>query len=200
MKLRLLNGAHTFIALFGQLADATYVHDVVAREDARRFLELFWDLTEETLRAEFDFRDYRSALSRRFLNAALLHLTSQIVTDTSQKLPQRILAPLIELKAAGRETRPHSFVVALWMHFLSGVSVSGRAIEIDDPLHDTLCCAALTDDIDHIFNIDSIFPPEFASSPDLRTEVKALQTEIAGNGLDAALVQLLQATGRGREA
>src|SRR3546814_9353272 len=38
-KLRLLNGAHSGIAYLGGLAGIDYVHEVVAIEDGRRFVE-----------------------------------------------------------------------------------------------------------------------------------------------------------------
>src|SRR3546814_16466254 len=42
-KLRLLNGAHSGIAYLGGLAGIDYVHEVVATEAGRRFVEALWD-------------------------------------------------------------------------------------------------------------------------------------------------------------
>ncbi|MEM9590102.1 MAG: mannitol dehydrogenase family protein [Pseudomonadota bacterium] len=200
MKLRLLNGAHTFMALFGQLTDTTYVHEVAARGDVGRFLSVLWASAEATLAAEFDYREYQRALRKRFLNSALQHRTSQIAADTSQKMPQRILAPLFELKEAGHSTRPHSFVVALWMHFLRGESESSRRIKLDDPLRERLGNAAFGDDIGQILSVGGVFPPEMATDSDVHREVDALRTEIASVGVAPALAQHIEAANKGEAA
>src|SRR3546814_471388 len=95
-KLRLLNGAHSGIAYLGGLAGIDYVHEVVATEDGRRFVEALWDEAEATLSPPpgLDVAAYRRDLMARFANPALMHRTRQIAMDGSQKLPQRLLATL----------------------------------------------------------------------------------------------------------
>lgn len=128
MKLRLLNGAHTFIALFGQLTGRTFVNEVMRSEDAVSFLEMYWQTTFQTLRVEDDLNGYVGKLTERFKNESLLHKTSQIVSDTSQKIPQRIIEPLIVLNETGGETRLHSAIFAIWVEYLR------TAETVDDPL------------------------------------------------------------------
>src|SRR3546814_16624762 len=72
-KLRLLNGAHSGIAYLGGLAGIDYVHEVVATEDGRRFVEALWDEAEATLSPPpgLDVAAYRRDLMETFANPSL---------------------------------------------------------------------------------------------------------------------------------
>ena len=104
-KLRLLNGAHSAIAYLGGLAGIEFVYQFVALPAGRRFVEALWDELAPTLSPppELDLAAYRAALLARFSNAALGHRTRQIAMDGSQKLPQRLLAPIAERLARGEQ-------------------------------------------------------------------------------------------------
>jgi fructuronate reductase len=102
-KLRLLNGAHSGIAYLGGLAGLAHVHEVLERPEARAFVEQIWDEAQATLSPppELDIAAYRRALMARFDNPTLMHRTHQIAMDGSQKLPQRLLAPIVARRAQG---------------------------------------------------------------------------------------------------
>jgi fructuronate reductase len=51
---------------------------------------------------ELDIAAYRKALMARFDNSTLMHRTHQIAMDGSQKLPQRLLAPIMARLAVGQ--------------------------------------------------------------------------------------------------
>lgn len=142
-KLRLLNGAHSGIAYLGGLAGIEHVHEVLALPDARLFVEALWDEAEATLSppAELDVAAYRRALMARFDNPTLRHRTRQIAMDGSQKLPQRLLAPIAERLAAGQEIAALALAVAAWIRWQAGQDDAGRAHAVDDPLAEPIAAA-----------------------------------------------------------
>ena len=105
MKLRLLNGAHTSLAVLGLAKGLTTVAEAVADPELRAFIQGLW--TEEMiptlqpLPESVDLKAYCAALLERFENPAMEHHLAQIATDMAQKLEVRIKAPLAERKAAG---------------------------------------------------------------------------------------------------
>lgn len=140
MKLRMLNGSHSFLAYLGYLAGFAHVSDCMQddafREAARR---LMLDEQAPTLRiTDVDLTAYADSLIDRFANPALQHRTWQIAMDGSQKLPQRMLEgvrvhlqrksawPLLALGIAG------------WMRYVSGVDDAGNVIDVRDPLSEKI--------------------------------------------------------------
>jgi fructuronate reductase len=135
-KLRLLNGAHSAIAYLGGLAGIDHVYRFVALPAGRRFVTALWDELAPTLSPppELDLESYRAALLARFSNAALGHRTRQIAMDGSQKLPQRLLAPIAERLARGERIDALALAVAAWLRWQGGRTDAGEAFEVDDPL------------------------------------------------------------------
>ncbi|MCJ2184319.1 mannitol dehydrogenase family protein [Novosphingobium sp. 1949] len=134
-KLRLLNGAHSAIAYLGGLAGDAFVHDFVASPTGRRYLDRLWDelVPTLTLPEGFDPGTYRAQLMARFANSALQHRTTQIAMDGSQKLPQRLLAPLAERARCGADFVACALAVAGWVRWQAGRSDAGEDFAIDDP-------------------------------------------------------------------
>lgn len=135
-KLRLLNGAHSAIAYLGALAGLAFVHEVVAVPAYRRFVAMLWDEAQATLTPPPGLvpADYRAALMARFDNPALQHRTRQIAVDGSQKLPQRLLAPLAWRAARGLPSPAIALAVAGWMRWQAGVTDAGERVTVDDPI------------------------------------------------------------------
>ena len=181
-KLRLLNGAHSGIAYLGGLAGVEFVHQFVALPAGKAFVEALWNEAEETLSppAGLDIPAYRSALMQRFANSALNHRTRQIAMDGSQKLPQRLLAPIMARLDAGKRVDVLALAVAAWMRWQEGVDDSGAAYVVDDPLAPrTAGSANLTAGgaVAGLLAIDAIFPPALAEHEGFRkTLVGALST------------------------
>lgn len=171
-KLRLLNGAHSAIAYLGGMAGLDFVHQAAAREDMAHFIHALWDEAESTLSppAGLDIAAYRDALWRRFRNSALQHRTRQIAMDGSQKIPQRLLAPIAALQARGKEAPALTLAVAGWIRWLGGTDDLGQAHAIEDPMAPQLA-EALADArtgeerVAAVLAIESIFPPALASGP-----------------------------------
>jgi fructuronate reductase len=142
-KLRLLNGAHSSIAYLGGLAGYDFVHQVVAVPAFRAFVERLWDEAETTLNPPpgLDIADYRRELMARFDNPSLQHRTRQIAMDGSQKLPQRLLAPITARLAQGRCIEALALGVAGWIRWQEGATEAGQSYAIDDPLAEVLADA-----------------------------------------------------------
>jgi len=144
MKLRLLNGAHSAIAYLSVPAGIETVADAMALPGMRGFLRALWAESGATLDLPggYDLDGYVTALERRFENRALRHRTQQIAMDGSQKLPQRLLAPIRERLADGRPIAALATAVAAWMRHVRGPAEGGAAIALDDPLAGELRRAA----------------------------------------------------------
>jgi len=136
MKLRMLNGSHSFLAWLGYLAGYQHISDCMAdphfKAAARQLM-----LTEQapTLKiAGVDLHGYADSLIERFSNPALQHRTWQIAMDGSQKLPQRMLEGI---RWHLREDRPWPLLalgIAGWMRYVSGIDERGEPIDVRDPL------------------------------------------------------------------
>ncbi len=134
MKLRMLNGAHSTIAAIGLLADLATVADTVANPHVRLFLEKYWGQVQVTLSLRKSAADaYAEKLMARFSNSALPHRTAQIAKDASQKIPQRIVAGLIELRRRGAPSDALVLALSIWIRSCGRRSDNGNTYDIDDP-------------------------------------------------------------------
>jgi fructuronate reductase len=193
-KLRLLNGSHSAIAYLGGLAGLTFVHEVTAVPAARRLVERLWDESASTLSPPpgLDVTAYRQALMARFDNPSLNHRTRQIAMDGSQKLPQRLLAPLAVRLQRGQPFEALALAVAAWMRWQGGKDDAGAGFTVDDPL------AALTSKVwdsagdaagrvAGLMAIEAIFPPELAAAAPVRTALTAALDRLDRLGAAGAL-------------
>jgi fructuronate reductase len=134
MKLRLLNGSHSAIAHLGALAGFEHVFEVMAAPDFATFVRRMMAEVAPTLHVPADLDAYQATLIQRFANPALRHRTHQIAMDGSQKLPQRLLAPIRDRLRAGATIDHLCVAVAGWIRYASGRDEQGRPIEVVDPL------------------------------------------------------------------
>ncbi|PRX11366.1 UNVERIFIED_ORG: fructuronate reductase [Martelella mediterranea] len=141
MKLRMLNGSHSFLAYLGYLggyeAIAETMEDEAYRKAAR---DLMGKEQIPTLEAPegIDLDDYADALIARFQNPAIRHRTWQIAMDGSQKLPQRALQSIAHHLKNGTPCPRLTLLVAGWIRYVSGTDENGEAIDVRDPLADKL--------------------------------------------------------------
>ncbi|MFM2287672.1 MAG: hypothetical protein RL684_815 [Pseudomonadota bacterium] len=136
-KLRLLNGSHSTLAYLGLLAGRQYVHEAIADPGLH-------GLVGQLMRAEIEptlaptpgqpARQYQEALLARFANPVLAHRLAQIAMDGTQKLPQRLLAPLAERLARDEPVDALCLAVAGWMAFAAGCCAPGSGRALDDPM------------------------------------------------------------------
>ena len=143
MKLRCLNGAHSTLAYLGQLFDRDTVASAMEFDLITSILDTLWVEIRDVLHAPqgVDTADYVESLKQRFRNPNLRHLTAQIASDGSQKLPQRLLAPLRERIAKDLSSPAIATAVAAWIHFIVKSAHAGQPI--NDPMREELARCAL---------------------------------------------------------
>ena len=143
-KLRMLNGAHSFLAYVGLARGHTYAHQAVADSAIRPMVEaLLRDEAAPTIAvgAGQDLAAYATALIERFANPALNHRLSQIAMDGSQKLPQRWLDTLAANQQQGHDCPVILRGIAAWIRHLRGENGP-----VDDPVAKALLAAATSSD------------------------------------------------------
>ncbi|MTH47914.1 mannitol dehydrogenase family protein [Intestinirhabdus alba] len=198
MKLRMLNGSHSFLAYLGYLAGFQHISDCMNesafREAARRLM-----LKEQapTLRITgVDLEQYADSLLERFANPALKHRTWQIAMDGSQKLPQRMLAgirvhltrqsdwPLLALGLAG------------WMRYVNGVDDAGEAIDVRDPLADKIRAAVAgsseNERVRALLSLQEIFGADLGQDPRFVASVEQAWHRLTHLGARRAVIETLK--------
>ena len=136
MKLRMLNGSHSFLAYLGYLAGYQHINDCMEDANYRKAAHALM-LKEQapTLKVKgVDLPRYADLLIERYSNPALKHRTWQIAMDGSQKLPQRMLDSVRWHLAKNSDFSLLALGVAGWMRYVDGVDEQGAAIEVCDPL------------------------------------------------------------------
>lgn len=125
-KLRMLNGAHSYLAYAGLLAGHSYVHEAIANPELRASVIRLMAQAADTLPDEMHGQTdaYARALIARFENLHLAHSLRQIAMDGSQKLPYRLVAPL----RARTKTGVAGEAIAAWMAFCAA-----EKGDVDDP-------------------------------------------------------------------
>ena len=140
MKLRMLNGSHSFLAYLGYLAGYEYIDRCM--EDAHyasAARALMINEQAPTLHTRHvDLNAYAESLLGRYRNTGLKHRTWQIAMDGTLKLPQRMLDSIRIHLTQGTGYPLLALGVAGWMRYVGGVDDQGHAIDISDPLKDKL--------------------------------------------------------------
>ncbi|PAA96226.1 mannitol dehydrogenase family protein [Serratia fonticola] len=140
MKLRMLNGSHSFLAYLGYLAGYPHISDCMQDEHyvkAARHLMLAEQAP--TLNTPgTDLEKYADSLLARYRNTALKHRTWQIAMDGTQKLPQRMLDSVRWHLANGSDFDCLVLGVAGWMRYVGGEDEQGQPIDISDPLREEI--------------------------------------------------------------
>ncbi|MDT7095151.1 mannitol dehydrogenase family protein [Citrobacter amalonaticus] len=198
MKLRMLNGSHSFLAYLGYLSGFQHINDCMQdsafREAAYR---LMMDEQAPTLTiTDVDLTGYAQSLIERFANPALKHKTWQIAMDGSQKLPQRMLAG-IRLHLARESAWPLlALGVAGWMRYVSGVDDAGTTIDVRDPLSDKIRArvAASSEDqrVSALLSLSEIFGNDLPHNPVFVQAIETAWQRIAQHGAHQAVIDTLK--------
>jgi len=199
MKLRMLNGTHSTLAYLGYLAGHQTIADAVADPPFADLCRKLWhdEIIPTVPRPEGeDLPAYAAALLARYRNPAIRHRTSQIATDGSQKLPQRLLGPIRETLAAGHVPKGLCLAVAGWMRYVGGIDEKGLPIKLRDPLAGrigALCQPgdSPADRVDALLGLDAVFEPALAATPAFRDTVKDAYTRLVRDGARAAVLDYL---------
>jgi len=192
MKLRMLNGSHSMLAYAGFLASKTYVRDVMADAALTRLVQRHLRAAAQTLPAmNTDLDAYTQALAIRFANPAIAHETRQIAMDGTEKMPQRIFAPAVELIEQGGDTTPFAFATAAWMRYGLGHHENGQRYPLNDPRGEEITTAlANTKSASDIFAayaaLRGLLPPALKEGPFADQVVLRLNRMLA-DGVVAAI-------------
>ncbi|MES0884110.1 mannitol dehydrogenase family protein [Roseibium sp. SCP14] len=194
MKLRLLNGTHSFLAYLGALAGketiADCMQDPVLLTAARK---LMLDEQVPTLEVpdSVEVSRYADTLIDRFANRALHHKTTQIATDGSQKLPQRLLQSIRQHLKDSRPWPLSALAVAGWMLYCRGVSETGGNLPVNDPLSDQIAAFAAQSDgpdyVDRMLSLKAVFENDLPASSEFTGAVHDAYKRLRSNGVLNAL-------------
>jgi fructuronate reductase len=194
IKLRMLNGSHSFLAYLGALAGKETIADCMADpvfKTAVRNLMLGEQAPTLSVPGGFDISAYGDELIARFSNQALHHKTTQIASDGSQKLPQRLLAPIRRHIEADRPWPLSALAVAGWMRYCRGTSETGADLPVNDPHAGRIKeLVAGSDDDDYVLNmmlLAGIFGSDLPAEPEFVKQVTHAYKTLKQDGARAAL-------------
>ncbi|UYI50072.1 fructuronate reductase [Vibrio natriegens] len=198
MKLRMLNGSHSFLSYLGYLSGYRTISEVI---HDKKFLKATLDfmLTEQAptlnLPEKVDVEQYAKLLVERFSNNNLQHATSQIATDGSQKLPPRFCESLIHNRNKQIQTHWLELGVAAWMNYVIGTDDEGKSIEVNDPLSpifDKIKSDSVSDweRAQKLISLKSIFSQHIASDSELVDKIIEKFISIRELGAKATLYKM----------
>ncbi|WP_326562232.1 mannitol dehydrogenase family protein [Micromonospora sp. NBC_01796] len=196
LKLRALNGVHSATAYLGALAGRETIADALEIPYLREVLRRL--IAEDVARSfsppdGVSVVDYGEQALARFANPVIRHRTIQVAMDGSQKLPQRMLHTLVDLRAAGHSPRYAALAVAAWMRFVQGRADDGTPLPLDDPLADRIRAALAAGKdtpagvVDSLFALTEVFPAELAADEVVRELVLEWLTALDRHGVEATL-------------
>lgn len=194
MKLRMLNGTHSMLAYCGYLSGCTYVRDVMQRPDLALLVDRHLAAARSTLPpvAGIDLVQYAADLRVRFANPAIAHATYQIAMDGTEKLPQRLFQPALELLARGDGIRAFAFAFAAWMRYCLGRTDEGATYALRDP-REAQIAAALRDARDAagisgaLHALPRFVPPSLVQNRIWRAEAENALGGMLAGGMAAAV-------------
>lgn len=194
MKLRMLNGAHSMLAYAGFIAGHATVRDVMADRALAALIDRYLSAAAATLGdlPGVDLEAYAADLARRFANPHLEHLTYQIASDGSEKMPQRVFAPACEALRRGQKIDAFAFATAAWMRYTLGRTDAGAAYALRDPMEAALKidrpgAASAESVIAHLQAIPGLIPAKLAASDLWQRSVRTHLARMLGSGMAAAI-------------
>ncbi|KAA9108098.1 mannitol dehydrogenase family protein [Microbacterium rhizomatis] len=206
LKVRLLNGTHSLIAYLGALRGVATIPEAIA-------LDGIESAARAVMRGEYepsidaptgvDVRDYERQLFARWGNSALGHRTSQVGTDGSVKLRQRIPAPAMRALALGEMPHLIALTVAAYLSCvapLRGFEPGVHAEAMTDAAREQLSAVASTaiagrDIAEYAICDMRLFGDELAGQPAFIERVGELIDTIVRRGVDAAIADSVSASG-----
>lgn len=197
MKLRMLNGSHSFLAWLGYLAGHAHISDCMRDDVFRRAArQLMLDEQAPTLTITgVDLLAYADSLIARFSNPALKHRTWQIAMDGSQKLPQRMLDGIRVHLARDSRWPLLALGVAGWMRYVSGTDDAGQTIDVRDPLVDKIRQRVAQSDeqqrVDALLGLEEIFGRDLPHNAQFVAGIRAAWQQLATHGAREAVARAL---------
>jgi fructuronate reductase len=200
MKLRMLNGSHSFLAYLGYLAGYQHINDCMGDENYRRAAhDLMLKEQAPTLKVQgVDLSRYADLLIERYTNPALRHRTWQIAMDGSQKLPQRMLDSVRWHLVHNSNFALLALGVAGWMRYVGGVDEQGNAIEVCDPLLSVIQTTVAQSEegearVKALLGIEAIFGKELSHEAKFVEQVTKAYLSLLAKGAKATVAEFANA-------
>ncbi|WP_061016194.1 fructuronate reductase [Vibrio splendidus] len=198
MKLRMLNGSHSFLAYLGYLGGYDHISDTMTDTGYRKAafdMMMKSQAPSLTMPEGTDLEGYASLLINRFTNPSLKHKTWQIAMDGSQKIPQRMGGSLRFHLEQGSDFSWLATAIAGWMRYVSGVDEQGNEIDVRDPMADTL--RQICDQhglnvsvVPALLAVEAIFPAELGQNPQVIDVVSSAYQSLIEHGAVATVAAL----------
>ncbi|TQI81679.1 fructuronate reductase [Serratia fonticola] len=198
MKLRMLNGSHSFLAYLGYLAGYPHISDCMQDAhyvNAARHLMLAEQAP--TLNTPgTDLEKYADSLLDRYRNTALKHRTWQIAMDGTQKLPQRMLDSVRWHLANGSDFDCLALGIAGWMRYVGGKDEQGQPIEISDPLREEIAqhvanSAEGEPRVQALLQMTSVFGRDLPDNPRFVNALTCAYLALLARGAKATVARVL---------
>ena len=141
MKVRLLNGSHSALSYLSYLMGYRRVDLAMADPLVAKFVRAYMDSDVTPSVPDvpgIDLDAYKDKLIERFANPAIGDQVQRLAEDGSQKIPNAILPCIQHQLERGGSIRLAALALAGWFRYLSGVDENVEAIEIKDPLKETM--------------------------------------------------------------
>lgn len=203
LKVRLLNGTHSLIAYLGALRGAATIPDAIALPDVESAAAAILRQEYEpsvTAPAGVDIAQYERDLFSRWGNSALGHRTSQVGSDGSVKLGQRIPGPVLHALENGAFPHLIALTVAAYLACVAppaGFDPGPHAAAMTDPARERLTAVATRDGRDLAARaiVDlQLFGEELAHRTAFVDRVGDLLDTIVTRGVDRAIADSLSAS------
>jgi len=198
MKLRMLNGSHSFLAYLGYLGGYAHISDTMTDVNYRiATFDMMIKAQAPSLSMPegTDLDAYAILLIDRFTNPSLRHKTSQIATDGSQKIPQRLMKSLKYHLDNGSDFKWIALSIAGWMRFIAGVDERGHKIEVNDPMAKQL--REISDKhglnasvVADLLSIEAIFEPVIGQNIKVINAVTSAYQSLIDKGAKATVAAL----------
>ncbi len=181
MKLRMLNGAHSLLAWLGFGAGFKTVLEAMQYAPLAAIVRHHMSQAARSLPAApagINLNAYADDLCARFRNPGIAYATHQIASDSSQKLPQRILEPASDALAAGLPIETYALAVAGFMRYATGRHEDGTEYDLRDPSAKDVASVARSAGhdadllADRLFAHGNLFPPALTGSKQFVEAVK----------------------------
>ncbi|PTC06435.1 fructuronate reductase [Vibrio mediterranei] len=198
MKLRMLNGSHSFLAYLGYLGGYAHISDTMTDAGYRKAafdMMMLAQAPSLKMPEGTDLEAYAKLLIDRFTNPSLKHKTWQIAMDGSQKIPQRMGGSLKFHLDQGSEFKWLAAGIAGWMRYVSGIDEQGNEIDVRDPMATIL--RSVCDQhglnvtvVPALLGIEAIFPREIGQNPIVIDAVSSAYQSLIDHGAKATVAAL----------
>ncbi|MDV7104633.1 fructuronate reductase [Vibrio sp. TH_r3] len=198
MKLRLLNGSHSFLAYLGYLGGYKHISDTMTDHGYRKAaFDMMMQAQAPSLAMPkgTDLESYANLLIERFTNPSLKHKTWQIAMDGSQKIPQRLGGSLRFHLEHGSDFKWLAAAIAGWMRYVSAVDEQGNTIDVKDPMAQQLkaVCDKYGQNISVVrplLAIETIFPADIGANQKVIDAVSSAYQSLIDNGARSTVAAL----------